>query len=523
MKNIILTMIGVLISIYTLGICFGITSIAIRQNILEEHVSRVLIRTLKEEYQTQDAKEAYDKLHNELKLNVGNNGYVDVEIQKMDLDKGVIHVVVKEHFRQVNGKEKTITCEKTVIVDEPVKATYSAGALAAINATPQSDVYSNAYAYYQEYEGAMLFKPTDDTEAGVFYGTRAKESSSGKLVFETLGWRVTVKDKDGQIMDQVYYALDGQYIRIADDRSIDGYKYKLYNISLDTLKKRLSASANDALKKADCTIVFDACVVVKRNGVRKGGITDNGIEWGTVYTTYDGIVNAVNWSAKTKELLKSYFNKEIADMFFEVSLSCGTGIESVSGSGRYCYGTEVTIDAVPQSGHSFLNWVGSFATTEKRHTFTVYEDVKLQAVSTRDAVAVHFYRNRDSRDECIETIYYSFDSQVKKLPAMEWTNPGFYQTGWSTSRIIAQPYFDVEQIITEDWLGKVAPSVNLYATWAPKRSIAEDIRFISAKYYKDAFGNWVSQEEGGLSDTSIWKLDEEYRAILDEIFMNQEE
>ena len=169
MKNIMLTMIGVLISIYTLGLCFGIASIAIRQNILEEHVSRVLIRTLKEEYQTQDAKEAYDKLHNELKLNVGINGHVDVEIQKMDLDKGVIHVVVTEHFRQINGKEKTITCEKTVIVDEPVKATYSAGAIAAINATAQSDVYSNAYEYYQEYEGAMLFKPTDDTEAGVFY------------------------------------------------------------------------------------------------------------------------------------------------------------------------------------------------------------------------------------------------------------------------------------------------------------------------------------------------------------------
>ena len=521
MKNLVLAMLGVMIGIYTMGIVFCIYSLETRKNALEEHVSRVLLRTLEQEYQGQDKHQDQVRkaLEEELALDVGPNGQVEVEIGYLDLEKGIIHVVVQEHFLQFNGKERTIRCEKTAIVDILESPAFRAGAAAAISLeSSATNIYTDAYEYYQTYQGSMIFKPEDETEAGVFYGTSAKESSSGKLVFETLGWRVTVKDKQGQIMDQVYYALDGNYIEIADERLVDGYRYKLYNISLNTLKARLSVEANNALKKADCSIIFDACLVVKRNGVRGGALSDNGIESGTVYTTYDGIVNAVNWSSKTKQALKSYFNKEIADMFFEVTLNCGTGIESVSGGGKYCYGTEITIDATTKRGYSFLQWIGSCSSLEKTYSFMVKQDMTLQATTTRDDVAVNLYRNLDAKDTCVETIFLSFENQENALKSMGWDKPGYYQTGWSTSRIVAQPYFGVEEVVSEEWMERVAPSVDLYATWAPIPYVVNGVRFISGKYYKDEEGNWIAPEEGGLSVSSLWRVKKEYSAILDEIF-----
>ena len=190
------------------------------------------------------------------------------------------------------------------------------------------------------------------------------------------------------------------------------------------------------------------------------------------------------------------------------------------------------------------------------------------------------------------------------LPDMGWKKKGHYQTGWSTSRIVAQAYFGVGQVLAYDWLERVAPSVDLYATWSPNEyvivydgngatgNIASDdvvytdtmqlpvegfkfrrgtlagwsltpdavepeylcgqtidvaelvqklgleytsnaticlyavkgpaapihIRFISESYYKDENGNWIAEEDGGLWDDSIWKIDSSYTNILDSLF-----
>ena len=54
MKNIVLTILGFLISIYVILTCTCVFSWIIRKNVLDEHVSRVLERTLEKEYQAKD-------------------------------------------------------------------------------------------------------------------------------------------------------------------------------------------------------------------------------------------------------------------------------------------------------------------------------------------------------------------------------------------------------------------------------------------------------------------------------------
>ena len=479
MKNILLSMMGILLSIYVLGTGMCVYSLAVRENALEEHVSRVLERTLTEEYREKDEERVRRKLTEELSLIPGKNGSVEVDIPVLDLMKGLIQVEVKEHFRQFNGRMRTIGCKKLVLVDAPMNGSYSAGANAAFLEEPleepymqstsseTSGTYTNAYEYYQEYEGKMIFKPEDSLPAGVYYGTRAKQSSSGNIVFRTIGWQVTIQDKTGAMIDRVYYSLNGENIQVPDNRVVNDYKYKLYNITLENLKSRMSAEAREALKKADCSIVFDACIVVVKYGEYLGGMTDEGIEWGKVYTTYDGIVNAQSWSAKTKEALKDYFNKDMADMFFEVDLSCGEGIASVSGGGKYCYGTEITIDATAQSGYTFLEWVGAVTTTSKRYTFTVTDHIVLKATTKRDEVAVNLFRNYDRADSEIKTLFYTPGAETHRLPEVEWKRTGYYLDGWSTSRIVLQSYFSAQGELSGSWLERVVPSVNLYAVWKP--------------------------------------------------------
>lgn len=44
------------------------------------------------------------------------------------------------------------------------------------------------------------------------------------------------------------------------------------------------------------------------------------------------------------------------------------------------------------------------------------------------------------------------------------------------------------------------------------------VRFISSKYFRDESGNLISEEMGGLTEDSIWRWDESYRGLLEEVF-----
>ena len=45
-----------------------------------------------------------------------------------------------------------------------------------------------------------------------------------------------------------------------------------------------------------------------------------------------------------------------------------------------------------------------------------------------------------------------------------------------------------------------------------------NIRFISKKYYKDEQGNWIAPEEGGLSEHSVWRKNQEYANLLEQVW-----
>lgn len=120
MRNVILAFIGILITLYTFSLVFSVFSLQTRKNDLENHVARVVEDFLESAYQNGSEQVVTQRLINELSQNVDDSGQLEVEVQALDLQKGIISVKVSETFRQFNGKERTIVCEKTAIMEREV-------------------------------------------------------------------------------------------------------------------------------------------------------------------------------------------------------------------------------------------------------------------------------------------------------------------------------------------------------------------------------------------------------------------
>ena len=128
MKNVILGIIGILVTIYTLQIGLNILYVQTQKNQLERHVSRIVKHTLEAEYQKGDASVVIQVLLQELKDAISDkNGNLEIEIQGIDLQKGFLSIRVIKRVEMLNGKEKTVVVEKTAIMDRIYESNANAG------------------------------------------------------------------------------------------------------------------------------------------------------------------------------------------------------------------------------------------------------------------------------------------------------------------------------------------------------------------------------------------------------------
>lgn len=334
----------------------------------------------------------------------------------------------------------------------------------------EGSVYTDAYEFYQKYGSEMVFEPILGTPDGtIYYGTIAKQASGSRILYRTLGWKVTVRNHAGVVLDELYYRIGGSYMKQVDECYVDGYEYDIYSLSLLDIRNHLTPYAQEALKTADCSVTFDACTTVMIDGVLQGEMADDGTLSGEVYTDYEGISSAQNWSAKTKETLKSYYNKVVPDLFCTVSLSYGTGIAGVSGSGKYLYGTEVTIEATPQRGYTFMYWYGTRSSSSEKMTFMVDSNVYMVAYGEVLEMMVYLYRNMTPEDMTKEYSSYLYTDEHFPMKEVDWQKTGYHQLGWNTDRDSETPLLGVKEELSLEWLEASAPSVNLYAVWEPNR------------------------------------------------------
>lgn len=120
MKNTILGIVGVFITIYTIAIGMEVYNAQVRKNQLDNAVSKIVQEVLEEYYKGSNtqAKQAfeeriYDTLHAKAEIKI--------EIQALDMEKGIMSVTVTEEYRQMNGKIQAESVSKTAIMERDVE------------------------------------------------------------------------------------------------------------------------------------------------------------------------------------------------------------------------------------------------------------------------------------------------------------------------------------------------------------------------------------------------------------------
>ena len=181
--------------------------------------------------------------------------------------------------------------------------------------TPQTvmaGTYDNSITYYDKYGDKIVFKD------GYFYfGTKGKEAGSSKntIHWGTIGYRVNIKTASKSI--NIYFKLDGYSVENVEEITKDGYVYDLYRINLDHVKSKIDAKSNTAaseFREDGGDLEVDSCMITIKfdsNGdeTNSGWMEEDGTFHGSVYTSYDGIAGAANWSDPSS--LHSFFNKKI--------------------------------------------------------------------------------------------------------------------------------------------------------------------------------------------------------------------
>lgn len=118
MKNIILGVIGIFITFYTLLLGLNILYVQTQKNQLEKHVSRIVKNTLESEYQKGEEAFVEELLLEEITAAVSaKNASLEIKVQGIDLEKGFLSVKVTKQVEMLNGREKTIVVEKTAIME----------------------------------------------------------------------------------------------------------------------------------------------------------------------------------------------------------------------------------------------------------------------------------------------------------------------------------------------------------------------------------------------------------------------
>jgi len=117
LKNAILGVLGACILFFTTLIGLGVYNTGVRKNEVDNILSQVVKQTLEEGYGQTNAKEWETKLKENILLRLGSDSDVEIVIDCMDLEKGIIHVMVQETFWQINGKRKILEWEKTAIME----------------------------------------------------------------------------------------------------------------------------------------------------------------------------------------------------------------------------------------------------------------------------------------------------------------------------------------------------------------------------------------------------------------------
>ena len=123
MKNVIISIGLVMMTIITILILYTVYGQNTRQNEVEEALSVAVEQTLEnmkidKSYDVNSTEEFIADFNQNLILSIESDSVLEVNILTVDIEKGLFDVEVVETFKQPNGSKATASCRKTIILEE---------------------------------------------------------------------------------------------------------------------------------------------------------------------------------------------------------------------------------------------------------------------------------------------------------------------------------------------------------------------------------------------------------------------
>lgn len=124
MKNIIISMSLVFMIVISTSIVFVIDGRGIRQQETTDSLSTAIEGTLQEimidkAYTVNNPDELIADFIQAMLIQINSNAKLTVNILDIDMEKGLLSIEVIESFKHVNGNQGTVSCVKTVILEQP--------------------------------------------------------------------------------------------------------------------------------------------------------------------------------------------------------------------------------------------------------------------------------------------------------------------------------------------------------------------------------------------------------------------
>ena len=192
-----------------------------------------------------------------------------------------------------------------------------------------ADEWSESVKFYNSYGNSAVFKATNIYEGDIYFCSAGNTSTSGTK-YRTIGYKMSVKNSSGNVIQTIYYQMGGSYMTLKCQAKSGGKEYMMYQIPLRYVKNRMNQESLNALSS-----------------------------------------KAANWTDSALSALYSYYGKTVRGLFHTIDVRKSTGISSVSGGGTYCYGTYVTISASSSAGYDFTNWNNDSAMSSSSYGFYV--------------------------------------------------------------------------------------------------------------------------------------------------------
>ena len=140
----------------------------------------------------------------------------------------------------------------------------------------------------------------------------------------------------------------------------------------------------------------------------------------------------------------------------------------------------ISAQTVSRTGYTFDGWYDKSSGGEKVYdvngscvTGTYWKNNMYQHTGnltvyahwTAKNVIVTFHRNTDSNDTTTSQQTFAYDVVGQKFTDKGWSKTGYTLLGWSTDKNATNASYSVTNGVSNDWINKNSPKVDLYGVW----------------------------------------------------------